>query len=97
MKRIDFTLLILVVCFALYLAAFALYHFMIFRVNKHLSPRERILHIWSFGYRDRLASEYKSRYPGGIVYRLTLLCAVSLVVLATVFVAMRVWWAATQR
>ena len=97
MKGFGVTSLILASCFGLSFAAFVLYHFMVFRVNRHLSRRERILHVWTFGYRDRLATEYKSRYPRSIVYRLTLLCAVSLVVLATIFVAIRVWEAATHR
>jgi hypothetical protein len=55
--------LILAVCFAFFLTAFFLYHFMVFRVNKNLSPDERIPHSLTFGQRDRLAIEYKSQYP----------------------------------
>ena len=93
----ELTWLILAVCGAFYFAAFFLYHFMVFRVNRNLPPNERIPHSLTFGQRDRLATEYKSLYPRSIVYQLTLLCAVSLIVLAAVFAGMRVWEAATGR
>lgn len=93
----DLSWLILAVCFAFYLTAFFLYHFMVFRVNKNLSPDERIPHSLTFGQRDRLATEYKSLYPRSIVYQLTLLCAFSLIALAAVFAGIRIWEAAAGR
>jgi hypothetical protein len=93
----DLTALILAICFALYFPAFFLYHFMVFRVNRNLSENERIPHSLTFGQRDRRAAEYKSQYPRSIVYQLTLLCAVSLIVLAAAFAAIRIWEAATGR
>jgi hypothetical protein len=89
--------LILAVCLAFFLTAFFLYHFMVFRVNKNLSPNERIPHSLTFGQRDRLAAEYKSQYPRSIVYRLTLLCAFSLIALAVMFAGIRIWEAATGK
>lgn len=97
MTSSNLTSLVLAVCFAFYLAAFFLYHFMVFRVNKNLSPAERIPHSLTFGHRDRLAIEYKSQYPRSIIYRLTLLCAVSLNALAAVFAGIRIWEAASGR
>ena len=64
---------------------------MAFRVNKNLPPSERIPHSLTFGQRDRLAIEYKSLCPRSIVYQLTQLCAFTLVVLATLFVGLRIW------
>jgi hypothetical protein len=81
-------------CFAFYFVAFFLYHFMVFRVNKQLPPGERIPHSLTFGQRDRLAIEYRALYPRSIVYRLTLLCAVTLLVLAVAFASVRIWDAA---
>jgi hypothetical protein len=79
------------VCSAFYFAAFFLYHFMVFRVNRFLPPGERIPHSLTFAQRDRLAAEYKSLYPRSIVYRLTLLCAFTLIVLAALFAGLRIW------
>jgi hypothetical protein len=81
----ELTWLILAVCAAFYFAAFFLYHFMVFRVNKNLPPGERIPHSLTFGQRDRLGTEYKALYPRSVVYQLTLLCAFTLIVLAAVF------------
>jgi len=64
---------------------------MVFRVNRYLPPGDRIPHSLRFGQRDRLAAEYKSLYPRSIVYRLTLLCAFTLIVLAAAFAGLRVW------
>ena len=93
----ELTWLILAICGAFYFGAFFLYHFMVFRVNKKLPPEERIPHSLTFGQRDRLAGEYKYLYPRSIVYRLTLLCAVTLIVLAAFFAGIRIWQAATGR
>ena len=93
----DATGLILAVCAAFYFTAFFLYHFMVFRVNKNLPLNERIPHSLTFGQRDGLGKEYKSLYPRSIVYQLTLLCAVSLIALATVFAGIRIWDAATGK
>jgi hypothetical protein len=89
--------IVLGVCCAFYFAAFFLYHFMVFRVNRFLTPGERIPHSLTFGQRDRLAAEYKSLYPTSIVYQLTLLCAFTLIVLAAVFAGFRIWAAVTGK
>jgi hypothetical protein len=89
--------LVLAVCVAFYLTAFFLYDFMVFRVNKNLSPNERIPHSLTFGQRGRLAIEYKSQYPRSMIYQLTLLCAVSLIAFAAVFAGIRIWQAASGR
>ncbi|HTS04665.1 MAG TPA: hypothetical protein VMP68_03710 [Candidatus Eisenbacteria bacterium] len=88
---------ILGVCCSLYFAAFFLYHFMVFRVNRFLPPGDRIPHSLTFGQKDRLAAEYKSLYPRSIVYQLTLLCAFTLIVLAAVFAGLRIWAAAAGK
>jgi hypothetical protein len=58
--------LILALCCAFYFAAFLLYHFMVFRVNKNLPTNERIPHSLTFGQRDRLGTEYKAQYPEAV-------------------------------
>lgn len=85
---------ILPMFFAFYLTALFLYHFMVYRVNKHLPPDKRIPHSLTFGQRDRLAREYSALYPRSILYRLTLLCAATLLVLAAAFASFRIWDAA---
>jgi hypothetical protein len=97
LTRSALTWLILAVCCAFYFAALFLYHFMVFRVNKNLPPSERIPHSLTFGQRDRLGTEYKALYPRSIAYQMTVLCALSLIVLAAVFAGIRIWEAATGR
>jgi hypothetical protein len=70
---------------------------MVFRVNKNLPPNERIPHSLTFGHRDRLGTEYKALYPRSIAYQMTVLCALSLIVLAAAFAGIRIWEAATGR
>jgi|ERR1700733_1562894 hypothetical protein len=89
--------LILALCIAFYFAAFFLYHFMVFRVNKNLPADERIPHSLTFGQRDRLRTVYKSLYPRSSVYQMTFVCAVSLIVLASLFAGIRIWEAAAGR
>jgi hypothetical protein len=89
--------LILALCFAFYFTAFFLYHFMVFRVNKNLSPDERIPHSLTFGQRDRLRTEYQALYPRSGIYQMTLVCAVTLIVLAALFTGIRIWEAAAGR
>jgi len=89
--------LILGVCAAFYFAAFFLYHFMVFRVNRTLPPGSGIPHSLTFGQRDRLAKEYKALYPRSILYQLTFVCAVAVFALAVAFAGFRVWEAASGR
>jgi len=76
---------------AFFIAAFCLYHLMVFRVNKHLAPGEKFPHSLSFGQRNELGPLYKSLYPKSAIYQLTLSCAVTMIVLAIAFVCFRVW------
>lgn len=89
--------LILAICAAFYFAAFFLYHFMVFRVNRALPPGSGIPHSLRFGNRDRLAKEYKALYPRSILYHLTLVCAVTVFALAVAFAGFRVWEAGSGR
>lgn len=86
--------LILALCCAFYFAALSLYHLMVFRVNKNLPFGERIPHSLTFGQRDRLATEYRALYPRSRLYQMTLLCAITVLVLAVAFAGLRVWDAA---
>jgi hypothetical protein len=67
-------LILLSTCFVFFIAAFCLYHFMLFQVNKHLALDEKFPHSLLFGQRDELSAMYKSLYPKSIVYQLTLVC-----------------------
>ena len=89
--------LVLAICAAFYFAAFFLYHFMVFRVNRKLPPGTGIPHSLTFGQRDRLAKEYKALYPKSMLYQLTLLCAVTMFALAVAFAGFRIWEAASGR
>ncbi len=76
---------------AFFFAAFSLYHFMVFRVNKHLEAGEKYPHSLSFGRRDQLRDLYTSLYPGSPLYRFTIISAIALILLALAFVGFRVW------
>ena len=88
---------ILALCGAFYFASLILYHLMVFRVNKNLPLGERIPHSLTFGQRDRLGREYRALYPRSILYQLTMLCAVTVFVLALAFAGFRIWEAALAR
>jgi hypothetical protein len=83
--------LIPILVFAFFLAAFLLYHLMVFRVNKHLTPGEKFLYPLPLGQMNQLTTLYKSLYPKSIVYHLTLVSAVTMMLLAIAFVALRIW------
>lgn len=88
MNRVEIALLY---CFgALYLPSFAMYHLMVFRVNRWLPPDRRIPHTLSLIGWDRLATEYRRLYPRSSLYRMTLICAVVMLVVAVAFVIARI-------
>jgi len=76
---------------AFFLAAFFLYHFMVFKVNKHLDAGEHFPHSLTFGQRDQLRDLYKSLYPRSPVYQFTMICAIALLLLAVAFAGYRFW------
>ncbi len=76
---------------AFFIAAFCLYHLMVFRVNKHLATDEKFPHSLSFGQRNELGPLYKSLYPKSAIYQLTVSCAVTIILVAIAFVCFRVW------
>jgi hypothetical protein len=82
---------LLSICFVFFIAAFSLYHLMVFRVNRHLALGEKFPHSLSFGQREDLKSLYKSLYPKSIIYQLVLTCGVTMILLAVAFVCFRVW------
>jgi len=76
---------------AFFIAAFCLYHLMVFRVNKHLAMGEKFPHSLSFGKRNELGPIYKYLHPNSAIYQLTLSYAVTMILLAIAFVCFRVW------
>ena len=74
-----------------YLVAMLFYHFMVFRVNRHLEIGEKFRHSMSFGQRERLRDLYQTFYPRSPVYRFTMTCAVMIFVVALAFVGFSVW------
>lgn len=82
---------------ASYLTAFSLFHLMIFRVNRYLLPDCRIPHFLHLGGRKKLAKEYAGFYPRSFLYRLTLTCAVTCLIIAVGFAGLRVWEYAISR
>jgi len=76
---------------AFFFAAFFLYHFLVFRVNKHLASGEKFPHSLSFGQRDQLRDLYTSLYPRSPLYDFTSISAIALILLALAFVAFRIW------
>jgi hypothetical protein len=68
-----------------FLGAFALYHLMVFRVNKYLDVDEKIPHSISFDQRVKLRDLYKTFYPRSPVYPFTTICATATLLLACGF------------
>jgi hypothetical protein len=76
---------------AFYLPAFGLFQLMIFIVNRHLPPDRRIPHSLYFGGWNSLAKEYKGLYPRSFLYKFTLTCAVTCLIIAVGIAGFRVW------
>jgi len=76
---------------AFFFAAFFLYHFMVFRVNKYLAFGEKFAHSLSFGQRNQLPDLYTSLYPRSPLYHFTVISAIALILLALTIVGFRVW------
>jgi hypothetical protein len=89
MNQYEKLLFLLFVTF--YLPTFALYHFMIFRVNRHLDPDHRIRHSISWGAPTKLEKLYRGFYPRSSLYSFTRSSAVILLILALAMVALRAW------
>ncbi len=86
------------VCGALLIPpAVALYHFMIWRVNRGLPGDDQLSHSLSLGDLGRLSREYRRFYPRSILYHLTLSIAVAIMALAVILVVYRIWQAAAGR
>ena len=83
--------LIPIMVFVFFLAAFLLYHLMVFRVNRQLAPGEKFPYPLPLGQMNQLTTLYKSLYPKSIVYHFTLVCAVTMMLLVIAFVAFRIW------
>jgi len=81
--------LILSLAAAFFLTAFTLYHLMIFRVNRLLSPGEKLPHSLDFTKGNRLARQYRALYPRSNLYHLTIISAASMFALAVAFVCLR--------
>jgi hypothetical protein len=82
---------ILVLFVAFYLPTFALYHFMVFRVNKHLAPTRRTRHSTSFLSWSRLGESYREFYPESFLYSFTRSSAIVLLLIAVRMVVLRLW------
>jgi len=82
--------LLFLLCVTFSLVIFALYHFMIFRVNRHLDPDDRIRHF-SRGAATKLEKLYRGFYPRSSLYSFRRSSAVILLILALAMVALRTW------
>jgi len=78
-------------------AAVALFHFLIWRVNRGLPVDDQLPHTLSPGDFGRLSREYRRFYPRSILYRLTLSIAIAIMALAVFLVVYRIWQAAAGR
>ena len=74
-----------------YFPALGLFHLMVFRVNRHLVPSDRISHSLYWGSWKRLAREYKALYPKSLVYELAVTCAVACLIIAVSFAGFQIW------
>jgi len=82
---------------AFYLPAFGLFHLMIFRVNQQLPLVRRIPHSVYWRGWSRLAKEYNEFYPESFLYRFTLTCTVTCLIIAIGFAGFRAWEYAAGR
>ena len=76
---------------AFLLGEFALYHFMVFRVNKYLDVGEKFPHSISIGQRVKLREVYNSFYPRSLLYHFTMTFAVAMLLFAFGFAVFRIW------
>jgi len=74
-----------------YFAAFGLYQFMVFAVNKRLPASQRIPHSLFWRGWSRVKNEYQTLYPRSSVYQLSVVCAATVAAIAIAFVALRIW------
>jgi len=89
MEQADATLLLIFL--ALYLPAYALYHFMVFAANKHLPSDRQIPHSLFWGGWTRLRDEYRTFYPHSRVYQATVGLSVAGLCVAVVLVEVRIF------
>ena len=80
-----------------YFAAFGLYQFMVFAVNKRLAMSDRIPHSLFWRGWGRVRNNYKRLYPRSLVYETSLVCSLTVAAIALAFVALRVWEYMTGR
>jgi hypothetical protein len=80
----------------LYLPAFGLFQWMIYRVNSSCRSTGEFP-IRFFGEAGRLGREYKDLYPKSLLYQFTVTCAVACLIVAASFAGFRVWEYATGR
>ena len=73
-----------------WIPTFALYHFIVFRVNRQLPPDRKIQHS-TWGQWNRIATEYKGLYPRSLLYELMLSGAIVVLILAFAIAGLRVW------
>ena len=74
-----------------YFAAFGLYQFMVFAVNRRLPTSEKIPHSLFWHGWTRVRDDYKRLYPRSSVYQLAVVCAATVAAIALAFLAVRVW------
>jgi len=74
-----------------YLAAFGLYQFMVFAVNRQLPARERIPHSLFWRGWSRVKQGYRELYPRSAVYQLSMVCAVVSAAIALAFLSVRIY------
>jgi ABC-type spermidine/putrescine transport system permease subunit I len=72
----HFTMALLAGFLTASLPTFALFHFMLFRVNQHLPPDRRIPHQLYWGDWRKLRNEYLGFYPRSFLYLATVTGAV---------------------
>jgi len=78
-----------------YFAAFGLYQFMVFAVNRPLPTSEKIPHSLFWRGWNRVREDYGGLYPRSLVYQLAVACAATTAVIAVALVVLR-WWEYTH-
>ena len=75
----------------LYPFSYGGYHFMIFVVNKHLSPEQRIPHSLHWGGWNQLKQVYGRMYPNSVFYSFVEKSTWALFASAAAFCVLRAW------
>jgi hypothetical protein len=83
--------LLLIALLPFYFATYGLYQFTVSAVNRQLVASERIPHSLFWRGWNLVRDNYKRFYPRSSIYQLSMVCAVTVAMIALAFVALSLW------